>query len=293
MGTKLSVWLEVVKRWFARYTAVYMPIFGRILTAFFIRELYTELSYRTAFLLNFTGVIVSTLSFFFISQLIGQSETAGLAEYGGDYFSFVIIGIALASYFTLGLGSFATGLRNAQVTGTLEAMLMTPAPLSAVVVGSALWSYVYETVRVSIYLLLGLLLGVRFQIGNPLAVLLILLLTIGSGASIGIFAASIIMIIKRGNPITTFVGSITTLAGGVWYPIDILPEWLQTLSAVIPLTYALNAMRSVLLLGAGWSELWSDLLALFLFFVVLFPLSLLMFRVGVARARQEGSLAHY
>ena len=270
-----------------------MSLFGRILTAFFIRELYTELSYRTAFLLNFTGVIVSALSFFFISELMGQSDAAGLAEYGGNYFAFVIIGIALGSYFTLGLGSFSKGLRNAQVTGTLEAMLMTPAPLSAIVVGSAMWSYVYETLRVGIYLLFGLLLGVHFQIGSFLAVLVILLLTIISGASIGIFAASIIMIIKRGNPITTFVGSITTLAGGVWYPVEILPNWLEWFSAAIPLTYALRAMRSALLLGAGWSELGSDLVTLSSFCIVLFPLSLFMFGYGVARARQEGSLAHY
>lgn len=270
-----------------------MRDFGRILTAFFLREFYTELSYRTAFLLNFTGVVVSTLSFYFISQLIGPSDAAGIADYGGDYFSFVIIGIALSSYFTLGLSSFAKGLRDAQLTGTLEAMLMTPVPLPAIVVGAASWSYVYATLRVFVYLLLGVLLGVRFQLQNPLAVVLILLLTVISGASIGILAAGIIMVIKRGNPITTFVGSITTLAGGVWYPIEILPDWLQTFSAIIPLTYALNAMRSTLLLGAEWSHLWRDLAALAIFCVILFPLSLWAFQTGVARARLEGSLAHY
>lgn len=270
-----------------------MNQFGRIFRAFFLRELYTELSYRTAFFLSMFSVLISTLSFFFISKLFDNSNSAALAQYGGNYFSFVIVGIALGSYFTLGLNSFASGLRDAQITGTLEAMLMTPAPLATVVIGASLWSYVYETVRVAVYLVLAMLLGVRFTGGNTAAALLILLLTIIAGGSIGICAASLIMIIKRGNPITALVGSITTLAGGVWYPVEILPDWLEWISNVIPLTYALQAMRAALLLGADWPQLRADIAMLGLFCIVLLPASLYLFRVGVARARQEGSLAHY
>ena len=52
-------------------------------------------------------------------------------------------------------------------------------------------------------------------------------------------------------------------------------------------------MRLALLTGASWSTLAPDLLALLLFCVLLFPLSLVAFRYAVERARQEGSLAHY
>jgi hypothetical protein len=52
-------------------------------------------------------------------------------------------------------------------------------------------------------------------------------------------------------------------------------------------------MRQSLLAGASWSDLANDFLALIIFAVVLFPLSLLLFRTAVQRARQEGTLAHY
>ncbi|HIE57706.1 MAG TPA: ABC transporter permease [Anaerolineales bacterium] len=72
-----------------------------------------------------------------------------------------------------------------------------------------------------------------------------------------------------------------------------MPIWLQKLSALIPVTYALRAMRLALLQGAGFDQLWGDILALCLFCVILLPLSLITFTYAVRRARVNGSLAHY
>ena len=112
----------------------------RLLTAFLTRDFYTETSYRFAFVLSIFGIIIRALIFFFLSQLIGDAASPFLADYGGDYFAFVLIGLALGSYFGVGLTGFATAVRQTQTTGTLEAMLMTPTPVSWLVVGSAAWS---------------------------------------------------------------------------------------------------------------------------------------------------------
>ncbi|MCZ7669885.1 MAG: hypothetical protein M5U34_23245 [Chloroflexi bacterium] len=129
-------------------------------------------------------------------------ETAAgplLGDYGGDYFSFVIIGIALGGYFSVGLTSFAGALRQSQMTGTLEAMMMTPTPVSWLIVGSAAWSYVYTTFRVLVYLVIGaLFLGLDLSQANYLGALVVLLLSIVSFASLGILAAGLIMVVKRG-----------------------------------------------------------------------------------------------
>jgi ABC-2 type transport system permease protein len=266
----------------------------RQLAAFLVRDFYTETSYRLAFLLSLTGIFFSAFTFFFISQLIGEQATPYLNEYGGDYFSFVIIGIAFGGYFGLGLTGFARALREAQTTGTLEAMMMTATPVSILIVGSALWNYVFTTLRVFVYLLLGtLLLGLRLTGANYLGALVSLLLSIVAFASIGIIAASAIMVIKRGEPITGLFGAFANLVGGIYYPIEILPGWLQIIARLLPITYALRAMRLALLTGASWSELLPDLLILGAFTIVLFPLSLLIFRIAVRKAREEGTLAHY
>lgn len=263
------------------------------LSAFLIRDFYTETSYRLAFTTGVGGVLLRAFIFFFLAQFIGESAAPLLREYGGDYFAFVLIGIALGGYFGVGLTGFASALRDAQTTGTLEALLLTPTPVSLVIIGSAAWSYVYTTFRVFVYLLLGLLLGVNLSGANLPAALLVLLLSIISFASIGILAASVIMVVKRGDPVTALFGNAANLIGGVFYPITIMPDWLQTLAHLLPITYALRAMRLALLSQATWYDIAFDLLALLLFCLILVPVSLLAFRYAVERARADGSLAHY
>lgn len=265
----------------------------RLFLAFLSRDFRTEISYRLAFLLNLSTILFTTVTYYFVARLLGESVRPLLAPYGGDYFAFALIGVAFASYFTLGLSGFARNLRLAQTTGTLEAMLMTPAPLSMVILGSAAWNYAFTTFRVVAYLLLGVAMGIELQHANYAGALLTLILAITAFASLGIIAASVIMITKRGEPITGLFSGFATLVGGVFYPVEVLPGWLQKIANLIPITHALRAMRLALLEGAPWHALAPDLLALVLFVVILFPLSLLSFRVAVARAKEEGSLAHY
>jgi len=266
----------------------------RLLWSFLVRDFYNEVSYRIAFLMSLGGILFSVVTYFFISELIGDAAAPYLSEYRGDYFSFVLIGVAFSGYFGVGLSGFARGLRLAQTTGTLEAMIMTPAPLPVIVIGSAMWSYVFTTLRLVVYLLLGtFVFSVQLTGANYLAAAVILLLAILAFASIGIIAAGIIMVIKRGEPLTTLFGAFASLVGGIYYPVEIMPEWLQVVAKMVPVTYALRAMRLSLLAGATWSELIPDLVALSGFVLVLFPLSLIVFRLAVEKARRDGSLAHY
>lgn len=101
------------------------------------------------------------------------------------------------------------------------------------------------------------------------------------------------MVIKRGDAVTGLISGLANLVGGVFYPVAILPSGLQFIAKLLPITYALRLMRQALLGGATWSELAPDFLALIIFCIVLFPISLLVFRYAVQRARLEGTLAHY
>lgn len=265
-----------------------------LLRAFLIRDYHIESSYRLSFLVGIGGIFFSVLVFYFLSEFVGAVSSPDLNEINDDYFSYVLIGVAFAGYFGVGLTSFSHALRLAQTTGTLEAMLMSPASLPSIVIGSAAWSYVLTTFRVFVYLLIGIVFfGVSFAGANYPAAITGLILAIISFASIGIISASIIMVIKRGDAITRLIASLANLVGGVFYPITILPQGLQLVAKLMPLTYALRVMRQALLNGASWNELAPDLIALLLFCVLLVPISLFAFRYAVQRARLEGTLAHY
>ncbi|HBY08327.1 MAG TPA: ABC transporter permease [Chloroflexi bacterium] len=271
-----------------------MPQFGRVALAFLRRDLRSEVSYRFSFLLQFLGIFFSVAVFYFVAQLLGDSVNPYLEPYGGDYFSFVLIGIAFGSYFGVGLSSFSNGLRTSQTTGTLEAMLNTPTRLSAIILSSAQWNYLITTLRVLLYLVVGaLFLHVELGQANYAAALVILVLTVISFSSLGIIAAGFIMVLKRGDPVTWIFGTVSNLLGGIYYPVSVMPEGLQKLANLIPVTYALRAMRLALLQGATFEALRGDILALTLFSLILLPLSLIVFGFAVRLARIEGSLTHY
>lgn len=266
----------------------------RTLRAFFWVDFQNEITYPLAFILQFSNIFLNLGIFYFIAQLLGSTQIDSLDGYGGDYFAFVLIGLAFTGYFGIGLNSFANKLRQAQTTGTIEAILSTPVRVSTMIVGTSLWDYFLTTLRSFVYLGLGVVLGgITIQTSNLLFALLILLLSVLTFASIGVFAASFIMVLKRGNPITWFFGAFSSLFGGVYYPIDVLPDWLTWISKLIPLTYSLEGLRISLLIPGYNPQIWIDILVLMGFCCVLIPASLYTFRKAVEFARIDGSLSQY
>jgi ABC-2 type transport system permease protein len=262
--------------------------------AFLRRDFKTELSYRFSFLLNLAGISFSVIMFYYIAKLFGKAASPYLADYGGDYFSFVIIGIAFSGYLSTSLHSFSGAIREGQMLGTLEAMMVTPTGIPAIILFSSLWSFVSTTIEVLLYLLVGVVIfGLDLGRANILSALIVMGLTILSFSPFGIVSASFIMAFKRGDPIAFFFGTGSALLGGVYYPIGILPEWMQNLSHLLPITYSLKAMRLALLKGYTIAELAPDLWALALFSAIMVPLSLLSFSYAARKAKEKGSLGQY
>ncbi|MGC9467173.1 MAG: ABC transporter ATP-binding protein/permease [Anaerolineae bacterium] len=267
---------------------------ARTLPLFFKRDLRTQLSYRLSFLLQLIGILFSIASYYFVGQVFGMAASPYLQAYGGDYFSFVLIGIAFVGYQGVALYGFSSVIQSAQSAGTLEAMLTTPTRLSAILLGSSVWDFAFTSLRVVLYLVAGaVLFGAQFGEANLLAALIILVLTVTSLGAIGILSASFIMAFKRGNPINFLIGGVSVLLGGVYYPVEVLPRWLQTLARFYPLTTSLQGMRRALLSGAPPTALMGEIGVLILFSVVLLPLGLLAFSYAVRQAKRDGSLTQF
>jgi ABC-2 type transport system permease protein len=262
--------------------------------AFIYKDFISAASYRFSFVSQWFGIFFAALTFFFLSKLFGSAVLPYVEPYGGDYFSFVIIGIAFASYLQVSLNSFSRCIREAQVLGTLETLLVTQTEISTIIISSSLYSFILTSVRVLVYLLLGVLLfGLRIGDGNFLGALVILLLTIVSFSGLGIISASFIMVLKRGDPLTWLFSNASWLLGGVFYPVTVLPHWLQKVSYLLPITYSLEGMRLALLKGYTLKALLPNILPLLAFIVVVLPTSLLVFNYAVRRAKIDGSLIHY
>ena len=101
------------------------------------------------------------------------------------------------------------------------------------------------------------------------------------------------MVLKRGDPINFLLTNAAALLGGVYYPITVLPEWLQLVAALLPVTYSLRAMRLALVQGHSLKALLPDVAGLLVFSAAIIPLSLMAFRYAVRRAKVNGSLVQY
>jgi ABC-2 type transport system permease protein len=262
--------------------------------AFIKRDFLNEISYRLSFIMQVFGILVSVLTFYFLARLFGQAVVPYLKPYGGDYFSFVIIGVAFSNYQEVAMNSLSRSIRDAQMTGTLEALLVTQTEIPTIILSSSLYSFIFTSLRVFAYLLLGsLFFGMDISHANFFSAVIIFILTIVSLSSFGIISASFVMVFKRGDPITWLLVSISWFLGGVYYPISVLPPWLLRLSYLLPITHSLEGMRLCLLKGASLAEIYPNVLALLAFSVITLPISVTIFRYAVNQAKKDGSLTQY
>ena len=262
--------------------------------AFIKRDFLSEVSYKLAFMLQYVKVFLSLVIFFFISKLLGDFGAPHLKPYGGNYFAFVLIGIAFFGYLGISMQGLSRVIRQGQTQGTLEALLVTRTSIPNIIMSSMIYPYIKATFNVAVYLLLGgLIFGVSMANANIVSALTILLLTITSFSGLGILSASFIIVFKQGDPIGWIIGAGSSLLGGLYYPISILPDWVKKISYLFPVTYSLEGMRLALLKGHPLHQLTSIIFILAAFSVVLLPVSLIVFNYAVRRAKIDGSLNHY
>jgi ABC-2 type transport system permease protein len=261
---------------------------------FLYKDFLNETSYKFSFVTQVMGIFFTATCFFFLSRVFGHAVSPYLEPYGGDYFSFVLIGIALVGYLHVSLSSFSKAIRDAQMLGTLEALLVTQTGIPTIILCSSLYSFLMTTFRIFVFILFGVLvLGMNLHGGNFGGALLILLFTVVCFSSFGILSASFIMVLKKGNPLGWAFTSLSWLLGGVYYPISVLPKWLQAVSHVLPITYSLEGMRMALLQGHSIRDLLPTLLVLIAFTVFLLPMSLFAFTHAVQKAKADGTLMQY
>ncbi|MFH1772361.1 MAG: ABC transporter permease [Candidatus Omnitrophota bacterium] len=265
----------------------------RKILMFIKRDFLIAASYRLSFLLDAITILASTATFFFVSRLIPAGTSAHLKEFGGDYFSFVLIGLAFSGYLQAALQGFAQTLLHEQSEGTLEILLLSPTKISTLLACGAAAKFTLATLRVAIYFFLGwFIFGFSFARINVLSFLTVLILTVLSFSSLGIISASFIIVLKRGDPVSWVTGGLSRLFGGVFFPVAVLPPILKKVSAFIPLTYSLDGMRKSILLGAGLGDIFPQAAMLALFFAVLFPVGTLSLKKALNKAKRNGSLLY-
>ncbi|MGE3077097.1 MAG: ABC transporter permease [Dehalococcoidia bacterium] len=261
--------------------------------AFFMRDLRVAWSYRFAFFFQNASLLFSVLTLRFVSDLIGDSSNPALQKYGGDYFSFVLVGVGLSLLAYPITKAFSAGVRAAQVTGTFEAMLTTKTSGSAIIICSSLYALTVACVQLALmWLIGGVVFGAHFRLAELPWVGLVVGLTVAVLAGIGMLSAAFVVAFKQNEPFTSAFVAGSLLISGIMYPTTVLPRWLEVLSPLLPLTHAAELSRFLFLGGADTSRAAIHLGALAAFGFLL-PIGIFALNVSLNFARRTGSLSQY
>jgi ABC-2 type transport system permease protein len=260
---------------------------------FFWRDLLIASTYRTVFLLEAVEALFGAAMLYYVARFVDSPQLENTLPQAGGYFAFSLVGFIFIDYLNIALDTFDRSLQEARDSGTLEHLLVTQTTLPVLVAGSAIYPFVATTIRIAVYIAWAVLLfHFPLHAANWPGVVAMLAATLLAFSGLGILSASYLLLFKRGNPAKWFVIGISSVTGGMLFPVSILPGWLQFLAHLNPVTYALDGMRTALLAGANFPALLFPFCVLLMFAAVLLPASLLIFSWALRHTKRNGTLTH-
>jgi ABC-2 type transport system permease protein len=238
--------------------------------------------------------LVSDLAGVLVIGLIGTSSGAdpGFLPPGITFLAYLLVGAVMWSYLSVIFYIIAETIAMERWEGTLEYTFMAPVSRFTHLTGVALVGLLYTTVRTLIITaLLWLAFGLDLHNANFAAATVVLL--VGSIAMIGLSVCAAVLPLlspEKGGQAIHILSSVVLLASGVYYPIEVLPDWLQPLAQVNPAYWSLVGLRASLLEGQGLAELAPVLGKLVLSGVLFVPVGFAIFMLAERWAKKVGLL---
>ncbi len=225
--------------------------------------------------------------------LIGGLTSSSFGKLAGttEFIPYVLIGAIVSTYMFSAVWSMGNAFRDETYYGTLEHILSSPTPAVYILVGKGIYNSILSTLFVVVQLLICVFIfGLDITLAKILPIMAFLLLLIVGLYGIGFAAAALTMLIKESYGLLHLFEYILFLFSPIRYPVEVNPIT-RAISIFIPLTYALIALRG-LLLGLKF-DFWKNSIILLIIDAVIIPLGLFIFYKIEKRTKKTGTLAHY
>src|SRR5436853_5663532 len=156
--------------------------------------------------------------------------------------------------------------------------------------GSGVFAVLYGLVRATLlFVVVAMFFGLSMPDANFPAAFAILLIASVSFFGIGMMTAVLPLISpEKGAQLGFVAQGMLLVVSGVYYPVSVLPEWMQWIAKISPATYALRGDRNSIVHGAGLQ--WADVWPLLIIAVLATPIGLAIFKVGERYAKRHGKL---
>ena len=202
---------------------------------------------------------------------------------------YVVIGNVIQSIAATTLYAISDLPGTEKHVGTLSPLMQTPARLFCVFLGMSILNIVAGLISSTLSLCYAqFIFGIDLTAANLISVVVIILLTVFSLTGFGMMIGSVGLRLRTSSIIANIVSYIGLLICGVNFPLSYLPEWIQAVASVLPLTYGVKAMRGAVD-GAGLYDISGDLIMMIVLGIIYFIASVFMFRMFEKLARNNGT----
>lgn len=222
---------------------------------------------------------------------------AGVEASGGTVdtqflMTYLLVGALLWNYLSMLFDVLSETVSWERWEGTIEYTFMSPSSRITHLLGMGFYAVVYGILQT--VLTLGVCMAffdLDLANANYWGALLVLAVASVSLVGFGIVAAVLPLLSpEKGQQVSYIVSSVLLLVSGVYYDVSVLPNWMQAIATVSPVTYALEGARAALQEGAGVAELWGSIWVLLVMGVVFVPLGIFVFHLGERYAKKTGKL---
>jgi ABC-2 type transport system permease protein len=236
----------------------------------------------------FLWTVANTLTIVFIAKGIPSLNSAEVDRLT----TILLIGAVLWAYLGIIFEIVTETVAWERWEGTIEYTFMAPLARPVHLFGMGLFSIVYGVIRaVLLFGVVALFFNLSLPHANYVAALVVLMIASISFIGIGMMTAVLPLISpEKGTQLGFVAQGLLLVVSGVYYPVHVLPGWMQAISKISPATYALDADRKAIIHGVPLTALWGDIWPLLLIGLVAVPLGLEVFRRGERHAKRHGKL---
>lgn len=241
-----------------------------------------------------TYTVVNALSITFIAK--ASPEITGV-EFSSakvsEFILYLLVGTLVWNYISVVFGAISDTITWERWEGTIEYTFMAPISRLTHLFGTTLFAIFYGVVHTGVVLAaVALFFNISLAQANVLSAVVLLVLGSFSFIGIGILAAVLPLLFpERGAQMTNVINALILLVSGVYFPISVLPGWMQVISRLSPAYYVLEGTRAALLTGASVGQLaWGYLLPLLVIGALAVPLGLWVFTSAERFAKRTGRL---
>jgi len=212
-----------------------------------------------------------------------QVQTRGLIAGNPNYFQFVAPGVmAMVTVMAVMMG-LAGSVAREKETGTLDGLLVAPIARGSIVMGKTFAQTVRGLAQGAMVLAIAMIFfGVRVY-GNFALLVVMLILGIFSFVGLGILISAMVEEQETAMTIMMTVTFPMLFLSGAFFPLQQMPGFMQAISKVVPLTYVVEGLRQVMVLGAGFTQVLRPVLILLAFGAITLAISIPAFKRVVTR----------